>query len=81
MTVKTDTWKILKTETLADGATVELRYSEVGKGRAKCRYWRMFRNGEQVGYASTAEDADANWQRVVAGMVRNDTTGRYEQTP
>lgn len=78
MTAKANAWKILNTDTLVDGSTVELRYAEFGKGRAKVRSWKLFRNGKQVGYASTAEDAAANWERVRAGMVRNPSTGCYE---
>lgn len=78
MNPKSTTWKTLEVATLDGGDTVELRYAEFGKGRAKCRYWRMYRNGEQVGYASTPEDATVNWGRVKAGMIR-DADGNYAQ--
>jgi len=71
-------WKTLKTQTLDDGATVEMRYAEFGKGRAKVRSWKFFRDGQDVGYAVNAADAEENWQRVCAGLVRNPETGRYE---
>jgi hypothetical protein len=77
----TSAWKTLKSETAPDGAHVELRYAEFGKGRAKCRYWRIYRDGREAGYASIAEDADVNYGRVLAGFERNPSTGQYEARP
>lgn len=71
-------WKVIDTATAEDGATVELRYAEFGKGRAKARYWRIYRDGEQAGYGATADDAKTNFARVLAGLVRNPATGNYE---
>lgn len=76
--MSTNRWKVLKSDTLADGSVVEMRYAEFGKGRAKIHCWEFFRSGIQVGYASTPGDAEVNWRRVRSGMVRNTKTGSYE---
>lgn len=74
---KTAQWNTIRQETTDDGRTVELRYAEFGKGRAKLRSWKIFRDGVQVGYAVNETDADANFGRVMAGFVRDAETGNY----
>lgn len=77
MTKTTTQWKTIRQETMTDGRTVELRYAEFGKGRAKLRSWKIFRDDVQVGYAVNEMDAHANFGRVMAGLVRDAETGNY----
>lgn len=79
MSAKGNAWKTIHTETTTDGHTLELRYAEFGKGKAKCRYWRIYRDGEYAGYASVEEDVEINFNRVRDGYVRNPETGNYER--
>lgn len=72
-------WKVLRSETDSENNTVELRYAEFGKGKARAQYWRIFRNGEYAGYGATGDDAEANFGRVMSGYVRNPETGNYER--
>jgi hypothetical protein len=56
-----------------------MRFAEFGKGRAKVvRQWKIYRDGQQAGYAVNEADAEVNFERVLAGLVRNPETGRYE---
>lgn len=76
--IKTTTqWKTIRQETMKDGRIVELRYAAFGKGRAKLRSWKIFRDDVQVGYAVNEKDADTNFGRVMAGLVRDVETGNY----
>lgn len=71
-------WKIVRTATTYDDAsTVELYYATFGKGRTRTYSWKIFRNGKCVGYASTATDADINFERVMSGLVYDCEAGRY----
>ncbi|TDD97201.1 hypothetical protein [Actinomadura rubrisoli] len=72
-------WKVIRTETDDKGNTVELKYAEFGKGRARVKKWEIFRNGEYAGYAAIEPDADENFRRVLEGYVLNRETGRYEE--
>lgn len=76
----TTQWKTLRQETMKDGRIVELRYAEFGKGRAKLRSWKIFRDDVQVGYAVNATDADTNFGRVTAGFTLDTETGNYVAT-
>jgi|WetSurMetagenome_2_1015567.scaffolds.fasta_scaffold27763_7 hypothetical protein len=71
-------WKTVQSEQDVNGATVELRMIESGKGRAKVRAWRIYRNGEYAGYASSETDAVTNFAHAMNGLTRNPETGRYE---
>lgn len=57
---------------------VDLRYYEFGKGKAKIKQWKIFRDGVEVGYGAVESDALANFQRVRDGATLNRETGRYE---
>ncbi|MGI5247545.1 hypothetical protein [Dactylosporangium sp. CA-139066] len=74
-------WKTIKAETAPDGAYVELRRFDSGKGRTKFQSWKIYRDGRDAGYASIQQDADANYRRVLAGFERNPSTGSYEARP
>lgn len=60
-------WKVIKSGKDVSGCVIELRYAAFGKGRAKCHYWRIYRNNEQVDYGATETDAYVNYERVIAG--------------
>lgn len=60
-------WKTTRTGTANDGSEVQMRYAEFGKGRAKIRQWKIYRDGAQVDYAVNAEDAEENFQRALIG--------------
>lgn len=77
MNSATGAWQVIMSGTSADGAEIELRYAVFGKGRARLEQWRIYRDGSQVGYASTPEDAATNYQRALSGLVRDAETGRY----
>ena len=77
----TSAWTTIKSEIAPDGAYVELRHAEFGKGRAKLRSWRIYRDGRDAGYASIPADVDVNYGRVIAGFERNPSTGNYEARP
>lgn len=74
-------WQTVRTETSSDGHTIELRYAEFGKGRAKIRKWEIFRDGAYAGYAATEQDAEVNFGRVLSGYVRDVETGNYVKAP
>lgn len=73
----TNQYQTIRCGVLEDGSTVEMRFAEFGKGRAKVSSWRFYRNGKQIGYASTPADAEENWLRVRNGMVRDDSSGNW----
>ena len=54
-------WTTTHSEIAPDGAYVELRYAEFGKGKARMRSWKLFRDGFQAGYAANEADAVANY--------------------
>ncbi|TDC02670.1 hypothetical protein E1091_00265 [Micromonospora fluostatini] len=68
----------MRQEVAPDGHLVQMYYGEFGKGRAKIRSWKLFRNGANAGYASIASDAEVNFDRVMAGLMLNRNTGNYE---
>lgn len=77
MSTKNSPWTILKTGYTEDGALIELRYAAFGKGRAKCHYWRIYRDGVQIGYAATAGDAEENFDRAASGLEWERSTGNW----
>jgi hypothetical protein len=70
-------WKTIREETVEGDHVIELRYAEFGKGRAKVKSWKIFRDGVQVGYGATENDAHVNFTRATLGFVRDNTTGVY----
>jgi len=70
-------WRTVRIE-IVEGNTIELKYAEFGKGRAKLRKWEIFRNGVKAGYAVNERDADVNFNRVSQGYMLNPETGKYE---
>ena len=70
-------WRTVRIE-IVEGNTIELKYAEFGKGRAKLRKWEIFRNGVKAGYAVNERDADVNFNRVLQGYMLNPETGKYE---
>jgi hypothetical protein len=70
-------WNTVRTETADDGHKIEMRYREWGKGRSKVCKWEIYRDGVKAGYAVTAQDADANFERVLSGLVHDPATGAY----
>jgi hypothetical protein len=79
--VSEQSWKTIRSEIAPDGAYVQLRYGEFGKGRTKLRSWKLVRDGFPAGYASVEGDIEVNYQRVLSGCERNPSTGCYEPTP
>ena len=71
-------WRRVAEGIADDGAKVELFYAEFGKGKAKLCKWEIYRNDRKAGYAVNQQDADVNFSRVLAGLVLNPSTGRYE---
>lgn len=71
-------WKIVAEDTDVNGASIQMKYAKFGKGLGSVKKWELFRDGVQVGYAVTADDAEVNFGRVKAGATRNNETGRYE---
>jgi hypothetical protein len=71
-------WQIVAEDTDVNGAVVKMRYAEFGKGRSKIKKWELLRDGEKVGYAVNAGDAEVNFARVKSGLTRNTETGFYE---
>jgi hypothetical protein len=67
----TKEWATIKSDTDVNGATIELRYREFGKGRTKVCKWRIFRDGKQIDYAVSEADAETNWTLAMHGSTRN----------
>lgn len=74
-------WKTIRSEIAPDGAFVELRYAEFGKGRSRLRSWAIYRDGFKAGYAAVDRDVDVNYRRVLEGYERNAQTSHYEPAP
>lgn len=70
-------WKVVRREIVGEN-TIEMKYVEFGKGKAKLRKWEIFRNGVKAGYAVNEQDAEVNFRRVLIGYTRNPETGNYE---
>lgn len=78
MSAKGNAWKVIDRKTVGDDV-IELRYAAFGKGKARCEFWKIYRNDVQVGYGANEDDAMVNYNRVLSGYDRNPETGNYER--
>jgi hypothetical protein len=79
--IQRNAWTLLKADSDNHGRRVELRSLTSGKGGAKITMWRMYCDGEYVGYAATAGDAEENYARVLNGLRRDTETGQWVPNP
>ena len=50
-------WRTIRTHATSNGHTMEMRYAAFGVGPARCHFWKVYRNGQQVGSAYLPDDA------------------------